>query len=90
MVQYEIEIWGRVQGVGFRHYTVQKAKELGVFGWVKNTIDGDVAVLAQGDQGTLDVFVDFLMLGPARARVDKINKHQTAISTFFDSFSVNY
>ena len=48
MVQYEIRITGRVQGVGFRQYILHKAMQLGVTGWVKNTINGDVQVVVKG------------------------------------------
>lgn len=90
MIQFEIEIYGKVQGVGFRHFTVQKAREFGISGWVKNTIDGDILIVAQGDEAVLNTFVDFLSIGPTRARVDKISKHKTEVSTVFDSFSVKY
>lgn len=90
MIQFEIEIYGKVQGVGFRHFAVQKARELGISGWVKNTIDGDILIVAQGDEAVLNTFVDFLSIGPTRARVDKISKHKTEVSTVFDSFSVKY
>ena len=90
MIQYEIEIWGKVQGVGFRHYTVKKAREFGLFGWVKNTIEGDILVVVQGDEEVLNIFVDFLSVGPTRARVDKISKHKMEVSVLFDSFRVKY
>ena len=40
MVQYEITIKGRVQGVGYRYFAVQKANEMGITGWVRNLVDG--------------------------------------------------
>lgn len=90
MIQYEIQIAGRVQGVGFRYFVVQKAKEFGITGWVKNTVDGGVLVVAQGEEAVLDTFTDFLQIGPTMARVDRISKYKMDLLTVFDIFSVKY
>lgn len=90
MIQYEIHITGRVQGVGFRYFVLQKAKEFGITGWVKNTTDGGVIVVAQGEESVLDTFIDFLQIGPTRARVDRISKYKMDLLSVFDIFSVKY
>ena len=41
-IRKHIIFYGRVQGVGFRYYAVQKANQLGLTGWVKNLYDGSV------------------------------------------------
>ena len=41
-VRKHIYFYGRVQGVGFRYYAVQKAGQLGLAGWVRNRYDGSV------------------------------------------------
>ena len=41
---------GRVQGVGFRWFVQREAYEIGLRGWVRNTSDGDVEVLAAGSE----------------------------------------
>ncbi|MDD3137882.1 MAG: acylphosphatase [Lachnospiraceae bacterium] len=51
---------GRVQGVGFRYYAVQKARELGLTGWVQNLDDGTVEMEVQGLEGQIDQLVLFL------------------------------
>lgn len=43
-----LTVRGRVQGVGFRAWTVREAKALGLDGWVRNRRDGTVEVLACG------------------------------------------
>ena len=49
---------GRVQGVGFRYWTVQVARELGITGWVRNCPDYSVEIFAEGDGATLYEFFD--------------------------------
>lgn len=62
-----------MQGVGFRYFTREVALELGVSGWVRNTWDGDVEVMAEGEEGRLARFVGMLREGPPRAEVEGID-----------------
>ncbi len=68
----QLHIFGRVQGVSFRYYTQQKARELGIRGFAKNMPDGSVYVEATGDKDKMDQFVDHCRQGPPMARVDRI------------------
>jgi acylphosphatase len=52
MVRHYI-VKGRVQGVGFRWFVQREAFEIGLRGWVRNTADGDVEVLAAGSEERL-------------------------------------
>ncbi len=63
---------GRVQGVSFRYYTLLRAHELNLRGWVRNLPDGTVEVLAEGSQTQLDQLTVFLDTGPVGARVDGV------------------
>jgi DNA ligase D-like protein (predicted 3'-phosphoesterase) len=63
---------GRVQGVGFREATRQKARELGLTGWVRNEEDGRVRVHAEGHDEARDALRGFLADGPSGARVDDL------------------
>ena len=54
MPSIRIIVSGRVQGVAFRHYTQREAERLGLDGWVKNLPNGDVEIVASGDQLRLD------------------------------------
>lgn len=65
-------ISGRVQGVGFRHYTKVNAKELNITGWVRNLPDGRVEVLLQGDESALNIMISRLKEGPRSAVVDNL------------------
>ena len=60
---------GRVQGVGFRNWVYSQAKLLRVMGWVANTDDGGVAVLADGGETVLQELLAELHKGPRLAKV---------------------
>ncbi len=75
MTTQRLIVSGRVQGVGYRDYTVRQAKALGVTGWVRNTRDGRVEMLASGDDEALERFVEACRTGPTLARVDGIDAH---------------
>jgi acylphosphatase len=90
MVQYEIKITGRVQGVGFRYYTQKVARDLELNGWVKNTTDKAVLVTVQGNEKDIETFIDYLRIGPALARVNKISKYKMPATKKFSDFEVKY
>lgn len=75
MKTLRLVITGRVQGVGFRHFTRDAAARLGLDGWVRNRADGSVEALARGDDAALDAFRAALRRGPPAARVDGIAEH---------------
>jgi len=65
-------ISGRVQGVGFRHFTTVKARNLGLKGWVKNLPDGRVEAVIQGEAEKINKMADLLRQGPPSASVREI------------------
>lgn len=67
-----ILVEGRVQGVGFRMSTRDRARSLGVTGWVRNRPDGRVEVVAEGPREQLDRLVEFCREGPSFARVEGV------------------
>jgi len=68
-------IQGRVQGVGFRWFVQREASELNLHGWVRNTEDGDVEVLASGTADGLAELRASLRRGPRGSRVDHVIEH---------------
>ncbi|MGA7339344.1 MAG: acylphosphatase [Terracidiphilus sp.] len=68
-------IQGRVQGVGFRWFVQREAGELELRGWVRNTEDGDVEVVAAGEAADLDELRASLRRGPRGSRVDRLVEH---------------
>ena len=67
-----VRVTGVVQGVGFRWFVRERARRLGVSGWVRNLSDGSVEVAASGDAQQLDLLRGELKRGPTGARVDEI------------------
>lgn len=65
-----IIVSGRVQGVGFRFFTHQQAKKLGLHGYVENLSNGQVKIVIQGDNQLCQQFLDWLAAGgPASASI---------------------
>ena len=59
-IRKHIIFYGRVQGVGFRYYAVNKANQLGLTGWVRNLPDGTVEMEVQGEKPLIDQLIIFL------------------------------
>ena len=68
-------IRGRVQGVGFRWFVHREASELGLKGWVRNTEEGEVEIVAAGEPEDLNELRGSLGKGPRGSRVDKVIEH---------------
>lgn len=83
-------IEGRVQGVFFRDSTRKEALRLGLTGWVRNTRDGAVEAVFQGDTDSLTIIQTWLGKGPPHARVDKVNVDQLDDSIVYDNFEIVY
>jgi acylphosphatase len=88
IVAYKYIVSGRVQGVGFRWFVQQQAHELNIKGTVKNLINGDVEIIAQGDISTLEDFKSRVRKGPALSRVDTIKEISEDINNLLQNFKV--
>lgn len=67
---------GRVQGVGFRWFVHREAAALSLSGWVRNTEDGHVEVLAAGDPHLVAELARALRKGSRGSRVDAVIEHE--------------
>ena len=65
----KLRIEGSVQAVGFRYFTMEEARKLGLDGWVRNRSDGTVELLVSGANAGVETFVGLCMRGPPGARV---------------------
>ena len=74
----QYRVTGTVQGVSYRATTRDKARELGLRGWVRNCRDGSVEVLASGALDALQKLEDWLWRGPQRARVTAVTSTKDA------------
>ena len=83
-------IKGHVQGVGFRHFTRQTARELNLTGWVRNLRDGRVEVAAEGEHGDLNQLLVRLRKGPISADVNDIDYDFEAAHGEFNTFRVRH
>lgn len=72
MMARRVVVSGHVQGVGFRWWTAQEARRLGVSGCVSNRWDGCVEVHAEGDDAAVGALVDALHQGPPYAQVTRV------------------
>ena len=69
---HRVVVIGRVQGVFFRQSAVEKARELGVGGWVRNCADGSVQAHVEGEPDAVEAMLDWLRRGPSHADVDAV------------------
>lgn len=90
MKRVHVYVTGRVQGVFFRHNTMVKAKELGLKGWVRNTKDGRVEIVCEGDGNSIDKMITWCKKGPSGASVENLNFQWEEFKNEFSNFQVSY
>lgn len=84
----EAIIYGRVQGVAFRHATFNQATRLRLTGWVMNRPDGSVRVVAEGQERDLAMLAAWLHEGPAAARVELVDLDWLDATGEFNNFTI--
>ncbi|WP_311419156.1 acylphosphatase [Haemophilus parahaemolyticus] len=88
MITKQFFVFGRVQGVGFRFFTLQQAGKLGLKGTVSNRIDGSVEVIAQGTEDQISLMRAWLLDGPKTATVERVVENNYFEDKVFDKFSM--
>jgi acylphosphatase len=81
-------IKGRVQGVGFRHFVMRTAGQLGVSGWVRNRLQGTVEVVAEGEKARLEDLVSALRKGPPGSFVERVDPRWETSRGEYSGFTV--
>jgi acylphosphatase len=88
MKTMHVVISGLVQGVGFRYFATQKARALGVRGWVRNLTTGEVEIVAQAEEAVLDALVRDLRVGPRSAHVSDLRIVWQDDAEMYDHFDI--
>ncbi|MCM2680648.1 acylphosphatase [Echinimonas agarilytica] len=73
IVAVKTYVSGRVQAVGFRFHTMEKAGQLNVCGFAQNLPDGRVYVYAEGHKNQLQNLVDWLEEGPETSEISSLS-----------------
>lgn len=84
----QIRISGHVQGVGYRYFATHVARQIGINGTVRNTADGGVEVIAEGNKPTLTDFIMELRRGPHSAEVTDLTAAWSEPTGEFNEFRI--
>ena len=90
MKQVKLTVSGKVQGVFFRRYTCQQALKLGLSGYVKNLLNGDVEIVAQGDALQVDQLIEWAKSGSPAAEVKNLKLEIMSNQDEFQDFVIRY
>ena len=83
-----IFVEGRVQGVGFRYFTIEIAIRYDITGWVRNTHNQEVEITAEGSREKLDQFVALIQRGPNAGFVKSLRIQWLTATGEFKRFSI--
>lgn len=89
-MQLYVLISGKVQGVGFRHFTRVNATKLGIKGYAKNLSNGKVEVVAEGKKEQLYALIKQLRIGPTPSKVENVKIEERDFTGKFDSFGIRF
>jgi acylphosphatase len=78
VVRRRVTVHGRVQGVFFRDSVRRLAAQHGVHGFVRNTYDGTVEAVFEGDADAVERLVAFCRRGPRGAEVERVDVQEEA------------
>jgi acylphosphatase len=81
---------GRVQGVFFRQNTLERARALGLKGWVRNTEDGRVEAVFEGEREKIEKILEWMKIGPPLAEVENLEIKWEDFKGEFEDFEIRY
>ena len=79
---FNIKVFGKVQGVFFRQTTREKAKAIGIKGFVRNEPDDSVYIEAEGEEEPMNKFTGWCKVGPSQATVEKTEITESSLKNF--------
>ena len=85
-----IFIKGLVQGVSFRYWTIRKAEEFTVTGWIRNLSDGRVEAVFEGERNSVVKMVEICRRGPSGAVVRDLETLWEEYSGIYEDFRIEY
>jgi len=86
--RFHLIISGRVQGVSYRMSAWEKARQLGLSGWVRNLNDGRVEMIIEGDASLLEQMTDWAGQGPRFASVTNVDVSEEKVSGDLEDFEI--
>ncbi|MBA4389315.1 MAG: acylphosphatase [Syntrophus sp. (in: bacteria)] len=90
MKRMYIVVKGIVQGVSYRYNTEKKANEYQLTGWVKNASDGNVEILCEGREDSINQFIEWCKVGPRGAHVEEVHTEWGEYTGEFRAFEIRY
>ena len=89
-ITVKLTVRGSVQGVGYRYFVAQNAKELSIVGYAENDSSGDVTVVATGERESIDTLKTLCQKGPSGANVSEVNTEEILAPQPFQEFYIRY
>lgn len=80
----KINVYGKVQGVGFRYSVLQKANDMGINGFVKNRTDGSVYMEIEAESDIIEIFVSWCKKDPSWSRVNQVKVMEIPFNNYRD------
>ncbi|MGB7368231.1 MAG: acylphosphatase [Methylovirgula sp.] len=80
-----VRVSGRVQGVGFRAFTLRHAEARGISGWVRNCRNGDVEAVFAGSEDAVAMLCELCRRGPPQAKVDRFEIFEADLSALAEA-----
>lgn len=92
MKQVRMVLTGKVQGVFFRDFAKQNANKLGIAGYAKNLKNGELEIVAKGEEKKVDEYVRLCKRGPIFAKVQDLQLEDQEIGDEdeYDYFDIRY
>jgi len=90
MKRVHVFVSGKVQGVFYRAFTRDRARALGLTGWVRNLDDGRVEAVFEGEEEKIESMLAILKKGPQHAVIKNLEVKEEEYKQEFKSFSVVY
>jgi acylphosphatase len=89
MKRITANVSGRVQGVGYRYFVTDRAREIGLTGYARNLADGSVEVVAEGTEQDLLLLIGRLHAhGDSFIQVDNLEVGWSDATGEFSGFGI--